>query len=55
MAASDHYVLGAACYPEKTVFVETAKITGIEPIAVNEGVFVVDLVEVTAEELPAPP
>ena len=50
MAASDHEVLGAAGDPEKTVFVETAKIAGIDPIAVNEGVFVVHLVEITAED-----
>ena len=49
MAAADHQVLGAAGDPEKSVFVETAKITGIDPIAVNESALVVLLVEIAAE------
>jgi hypothetical protein len=32
MAAADHQVLGAAGDPEKAIFVETAKIAGIDPM-----------------------
>jgi hypothetical protein len=46
LATVDHYVLGAAGDPEKTIFVETAKVTGIDPIAIYERALVVDLVDV---------
>ena len=49
MAAADHQVLGAAGDPEIAVFVETAKIARIDPIAVNERPLVVRLIEITAE------
>ena len=49
MPAADHQILGAAGDPEKTVFVEAAKIAGIDPIAVNERALVVNLVEIAAE------
>src|SRR5579863_9210001 len=50
MAAADHEVLGAPGDPEQTVFVETAKIAGIDPVAVNESAFVVLLVKIAAED-----
>ncbi len=50
MTATDHEILGAARDPEKAVFVETAEIAGIDPIAVNERALVVLLVEITAED-----
>src|SRR5262249_52573473 len=50
VAAADHEILGAASDPEKTVLVEPAKITGIDPIASDERVLVVQLVEVTVED-----
>src|SRR5580658_7435828 len=50
VAAADHQVLGAAGDPEKAVFVETAKIARIDPIAVNERALVVRRVEITRED-----
>ena len=44
MAATDRQVLGAARDREKAVFVDTAKITGIDPVTVDESGLVVLLV-----------